>query len=112
MVMCATYTPAPRGWRVRGNVCYLHAGREGGVCVVLYTECCLHSGPEREACAWGTECCLHSGPEREACVWYGERPPPGEPRGRPHATNGPRVAVRHGSAHAVAALICLERSGV
>ena len=66
--------------------------------MVLYTECCLHSGPEREACAWGTECCLHSGPEREACVWYGERPPPGEPRGRPHATNGPRVAVRHGSA--------------
>ena len=34
MVMCATYTPALRGWRVRGNVCYLHAG------------------PEREACAW------------------------------------------------------------
>ena len=34
MVLNATYTPAPRGRRVRGNVCYLHAG------------------PKREACAW------------------------------------------------------------
>ena len=34
VVLNATYTPAPRGRRVRGNVCYLHAG------------------PEREACAW------------------------------------------------------------
>ena len=53
MVMCATYTPAPRGRRVRGTIYCLRPGpggeararycmlptpqpREGGVCVVLY----------------------------------------------------------------------------
>ena len=73
-----TYTPAPRGRRVRGDVCYLHSGpereacawhhilltprpRRGGACAVLYA---TYTPAPRGRCVRGAIRYLHSGPDR------------------------------------------------
>ena len=126
-----TYTPAPRGRRVRGDVCYLHSGpereacawhhilltprpRRGGACAVLYA---TYTPAPRGRCVRGAIRYLHSGPDRprgrrvcrlnaaytpapngrRVCGTATPSPPPNR-GGRPHAANGPRAAVGHGSA--------------